>query len=76
MNGLKNIIDGIDLLRDYYHDSDGPHLFGDHGIIILRITDVPLTDHSYNKMKELGWFQRTSEYDPEEPWLSRVLSTR
>lgn len=76
MIGLDNIVDGIKLLQDYYHEPSGPHIFADGGRITLRMTDQPLTDHSYMKMKELGWFQPFPEkrgvYDPEENWVIYV----
>jgi hypothetical protein len=74
MMGLDNIVNGIKLLQDYYLDPSGSHLLAAEGYIRLGPTDQPLTDHSYMKMKELGWFQPFPEkrgvYDPEEPWVA------
>jgi hypothetical protein len=69
---LGNFIDGLNILRPYYHNADGFHIGAEHDQFYAYATDKPLSQEDASKMKEFGWFQPDMKddapYDPAEGW--------
>jgi hypothetical protein len=73
---LSAFIEGLELLRPYYHDPDGFHMQAEHDEFLMFATDNPVSDVDYDRLKELGWLQTychdDDPYDPEEGWKAYV----
>jgi hypothetical protein len=72
---LRNFIDGLTTLRNYYENQEGYHIGAGHDQFYAYQTDKPLTPEDQQKMCALGWFQPEGgmsedggEYDPENGW--------
>jgi hypothetical protein len=65
---LSNFLEGVELLRFYYDNPDGYHLEAEHDEIHMHATDKTLPPESVQKLHDLGWWQRTAEYDADEGW--------
>lgn len=77
---IKNIIDGIAILRTYFENPDGYHLGAEHDEIFIFKTDHPMSPEDVARVRELGWFQTEAEddeedgaeYSAEEAWCAYV----
>lgn len=68
---LKNLVEGIEILRKHFDNPDGYHLGAEHDQVYIYATDKPLDAENVTALRSLGWFQPdTSEddYAPEESW--------
>jgi hypothetical protein len=72
---LNNFIEGLMVLRPYYHDPDGHHIRTEQDRFFAYATDHPLREPDFVKMLGLGWFQMTIagvpggvSYQPAEGW--------
>ena len=78
---LSNFINGINILRPYYDDSDGFHIGAEHDQFYAYATDRALSPEDQKAMCELGWFQPESgfsedsdgiDYAPEDGWSAFI----
>ena len=80
---VKELLDGLNVLRPYYVDPDGYTIGAEHDQIYAYSTDRPLTKEDVKRMCDLGWFQEDVEvdddkdfgpdnYNPEESWSAYV----
>lgn len=69
---LRELVEGIEILRKHYNDPDGYHVGAEHDQIFLWATDTPLSEEEVAQMRELDWFQsETNEeegYSPDDGW--------
>lgn len=71
MASTQHIIDGMQLLLQFYKKPGGYHTFADNDMIFMRTPDLPLTNEAVVKLHELGWHQDRDDdepYDPEKGW--------
>ena len=75
---LKNFIEGISILSNYYDNQEGGyHLGAEHDTIYLYSTGKPLSTSDVCRMHELGWWQDDcdsdkGEYDQDSSWCAFV----
>lgn len=77
---LKNLVEGIAILRPYYTDPDGYNMGCEHDEFCMFPTDKPVSTEDLAKLIELDWFQpdvkvddlTVGDYDPEESWCAFV----
>lgn len=73
---LKNLIEGINILKKYYADPDGYHLSAEHDIIYLDATLNPVSEDDIKTLFGLGWFQEgvsdDEPYNLYESWCAYV----
>lgn len=73
---LKNVIEGIEILRPHYLDPDGFNITAMSEQIVLFSTGEPLSEDEVKKLKDLGWCQDVTNpqapYDPAELWIALV----
>jgi hypothetical protein len=78
---LGNIIDGLQLLRQYYNDQNGYKTGADHDVLYAYPTDRPISPEDVKRLAELGWYQpevavgedygwKPENYDPGEGWAA------
>ena len=77
MSNLRDVMEGMAILRPYYDDQDADHLGAEHDEIFMWATDRPVSPEDVLRLRELGWRQpdvedddegEPGEYDPEESW--------
>lgn len=79
---IKNLVEGINLLRKAFNDPDGYHIGAEHDAFYVYETDRPLSDEEAQKLIDLGWFQEgisdpskdftLEDYDSAESWCAYV----
>lgn len=82
MSQLKEFVDGLLILKNYYDKPDGYHLGAEHDIIYVYSTDKPLPENLVKELIDLGFHQEeidtdggdfeVKHYDPEEGWAFYV----
>lgn len=75
----KNIIDGLQILSNYYDDQEEYYAMSANDCIVADATDWPMTSFDVVKMINLGWFQqykgsqygkfKGNEYRHNQQWM-------
>lgn len=77
---IDYFLDGIQILRKYYHDPNGYHIGAEHDKVYVYATDIPVNPEDLKKLCDLGWFQEIDgddedeyspeKYDQDESWAT------
>jgi hypothetical protein len=75
---LKNLVEGIEIMRKYYDDPDEHHHTCEHDEFIMFPTDNRISEEDYEVLVALDWYQpevanddhEYNFYDQEESWVA------
>lgn len=80
--GLKNLLDGIEILRKYYNNPDGYNMAAEHDIFYMYSTDRPIINDDLMTLISLDWIQEENvdengdftieNYSSDEGWAFYV----
>jgi len=67
---LNKILEGIQIIQKYYDnpDGDGFYMESERDLILMTPTHKEMALKDFKKLKELGWFQETEEFDMDALW--------
>jgi hypothetical protein len=57
MASIRNLVDGINILRQYYDNPDGYYVGADHDEIYLYCTDRPVSKEHFDLLTAMEWHQ-------------------